>query len=63
MGRTAELKLTSEERCRKAFEAWIGGSYLEQIARNPQTDRHHAWMGWNACWRYLQEHVKEYIEG
>lgn len=62
MGRGAAAKLTSEERCRKAFAALFG------LDPSEASDGHSAfeiglWQGWRGCWRYLQEHVaKEYIE-
>jgi len=56
MGRQAEAKLTSEERCEKAFK--------EQFNTDPEDEEFAwdaVWLGWRTCWRYLQEHLAEYV--
>lgn len=73
MARQATAKLTSEERCRKAFEAWYDSLGIEAAdPRDPEpnildedwggTKNSMRW-GWQACWQYLQTTVtKEFIE-
>lgn len=59
--RTAERKLSSRERCERAFESIFEKGHFEQMSViGPKSA---AWIGWYACWRYLEERVqKEYIE-
>ena len=60
MGRTAQLKKTSEQRCREAFEAWAN----ELEARMDGKQKATLAFAWQACWKYLErEVVKEFIEG
>lgn len=61
MPKQATAKLTSEERCRKAFERVV-------VSQMPGYDETWPadlawWMGWKHCWNYLQTTVtKEFIE-
>ena len=59
MGKTATRKLTSEERCRKAFENRFGA----EPELEPDADY---WAlnfeGWAAAWKYLESCVTEFIE-
>lgn len=62
--RTAERKLTSEGRCRKAFEKWISGVDSFWLTDSRILTREDwAQFGWNAAWKYLEQRVtKEFIE-
>ncbi len=61
MSKNGTAKLTSEERCRKAFEEWfakgdspvtpIMGGYYERM-----------FIAWAAAWHYLESRVTEFIE-
>jgi len=59
MPKTAQRKLTSEERCRKEFLTRFGPdtAWKEEPAK---------WaglvIGWQACWRYLESRVAEYVQ-
>ena len=63
MGRNATAKLTSEERCRKAFAEWYltpGVKPPEQIGQMGD----HALLqfnAWQAAWEYLESRVTEFI--
>lgn len=53
------LGSSSEDRCRKAFDAWAT-PYLPE--KRPLL-RLIAWNSWKACWTYLQERARtEFIE-
>jgi hypothetical protein len=56
MGKTTTAKLTSEERCRKAFEKLFP---LPEATWAPETRA--MWLGWEACWRYCESRIAEYI--
>ena len=70
MARTVTAKLTSEERCRKAFGEWYARERYEAVqARSEGTpilvelNQLVAFDAWQACWQYLQTTVtKEFIE-
>lgn len=62
MPRTAERKLSSEERCRKAWEAWW-------YPNNPPSFRDKefeaamiSFNAWRAAWDYLESRVEEYVQ-
>jgi hypothetical protein len=56
--KTAQRKLTSEERCRKAFEEQFPVVHANRY--HPDTDG--IWQGWVACWKYLEQRVTEFVE-
>lgn len=61
--KTAQLKKTSDQRCREAFDAW----YQETFPAHPQNDllpREVALMRvpWNACWKFLENRLLEEIQ-
>jgi hypothetical protein len=51
--------LTSEERCRKAFEE----VEMSRPEINSLDSESLVWyrMGWKACWRYLESRVTEFV--
>ena len=58
MGRTAQLKKTSEQRCREAFVKLFSLPAEESIV----TPAGAFWKGWEECWRYLEAHLLEEIQ-
>ncbi len=58
MGRQAEAKLTSEERRERAFQKFLAEAGIREDA---VYELSYLRQGWDACWRYLQEHLAEYI--
>ncbi len=66
MAKTATAKLTSEERCRKAFDKWYVGGIRDWYAiAFPEIDADlrdaAAWVAWTQCWQYLESRVTEFI--
>lgn len=58
MAKAAAAKLTSEERCLKAWRIWV-----EPLKPHLSKGEHdYMEWAWNACWRHLQGHVAEFIE-
>lgn len=64
--RPRRTSLTSEERCRKAFEQWYpkrhqgeDGLYYDDGGIGLE---HVAWNSWQAAWKYLESRVTEFIE-
>ena len=59
LGRTAQLKKTSEQRCREAFEAWAG-----PLKGSPQHEDviRLQWHTWEACWKHLEARLLEEIQ-
>ena len=59
MAKTAERNLSSEERCRKAFEERWGPRPVDEPS-------YQAWVyhleGWGSAWRYLESRVEEYVK-
>ena len=55
MPRTAQTKKTSEERCLEAFEKEFH-HVQEDLTSAPYLS---LWLGWQACWRYLEKQVRE----
>lgn len=53
------LGSSSEERCRKAFEEWMGGTVFTEA--DPLT-REFMRRTWNACWKYLESRVTDFIQ-
>lgn len=58
-------ELTSEERCLAAFEKWWPHNdedmaVVDQIGQLNHDDW--ARLGWQACWRYLESRITEFIE-
>jgi hypothetical protein len=63
MPKTAARKLTSEERCWKAFDAWEKTIKAANSTHGWNVrDSEIALFSWDACWKYLQSNLKEYIE-
>jgi hypothetical protein len=58
MSKVATAKLTSEERCRKAFVR-----IFSLPAEEPTVTPAGAfWTGWRECWQYLESRVEEFIQ-
>lgn len=67
MGRNAAAKLTSEERCRKAFDRWYTGAIRDWYAiAFPEIESDlidaAAWVAWTACWKDLESRVEEFVK-
>jgi hypothetical protein len=61
LGRTATAKLTSEERCRKAFETETG--YVPPVPIHKEGEFvAGVWYDWFLAWRYLESRVTEFIQ-
>jgi hypothetical protein len=64
LGRTAQLKKTSEQRCREAFGEW----YLTPGVRLPDRmddlgdNGRLSWNAWQAAWRHLEARLIEEIQ-
>lgn len=59
MSKPATAKLTSEERCRKAFDSRIWTTPV--IGLPNDMIREILYHGWQACWRYLEARVTEFV--
>lgn len=57
MAKTAERKLTSEERCKKAFE-----EYFVATAKTEGPIKNALWLGWREAWKYLEARVEEFVK-
>jgi hypothetical protein len=57
MAKTVTAKLTSEERCRRAFERTFSLPADEPTI----TPAGAFWVGWRECWKYLESRVEEFI--
>lgn len=69
--RTAQLKLTSEERCKAAFEKIARPEFNPVVEHEggklgpmfSKTEMRMLRWGWNLCWQHLEKEVmREFIE-
>jgi hypothetical protein len=66
MARTAQRKLTSEQRCQKVFDEWLKQTIWADTSMNwpfgANTEAELVLRNcWQACWKYLESRVTEFI--
>lgn len=69
MSKAATVKLTSEQRCQRAFDEWYYDDIREwyESAAGDARDNEDvraamAWVAWSHCWRYLESRVTEFVQ-
>lgn len=60
MPKTAKHKLSSEQRCEKAFLEW----FVRSGPVTPIAGPYYDWQrnAWNAAWKYLESRVSEFVQ-